>query len=130
MSESAAGPFSGYLYQFEQGLYSLLLLEEATSYLSIEDVDDIAAHSQDGTVLLTIQAKHSISQSGSTFSDNSYSLWRTFEIWLDKLEQGVFDHKTKFVCATNKLIADESLLKKLSKSSLQDSILFIKDKKR
>ena len=130
MSDGAEGSFSGYLYQFEQGLYSLLLLEKATSYLTIEDVDDVATHLQDGTVILTIQAKHSISQSGSTFSDNSYSLWRTIEIWLEKLEQGIFDENTKFICATNKLIAEESLLSKISNSSLEVSIQLIKDKKK
>jgi len=130
MSDSAAGPFSGYLYQFEQGLYSLLLLEEATNYLSIEDVDDVATHLLDGTVLLTLQAKHSISQSGSTFSDNSYSLWRTIEIWLDKLEKKVFNDGTNFICATNKTISEESLIKKISQNSFEDSLLLIKNHKK
>ena len=130
MTDNATGPFAGYLYQFEQGLYSLLQLEESSSYLSIEDVDDVAAHSQDGTVLITLQAKHSISQSGSTFPDNSYSLWRTMEIWLNKIEQGIFDKNTKFICATNKAIPEESLLNRISKTSLEDSILLIKAKKK
>jgi hypothetical protein len=130
MSDSAKGPFSGYLYQFEQGLYSLLLLEEVTNYLSIEDVDDVAAHSQDGTVLLTLQAKHSISQSGSTFSDNSSSLWRTLEIWLDKLEQNIFNDETKFICATNKPISTASLISKFSNDTLENSIQLIKEKKK
>lgn len=130
MSDSAAGPFAGYLYQFEQGLYLLLLLEKSANYLSIEDIDDVATHSSDGTVLLTLQAKHSIAQSGSTFSDNSYSLWRTFEIWLNKLEEGTFNDKTKFICATNKPILKNSLLYKLCHSSLDDSISLIKSQKK
>ncbi|WP_350286906.1 ABC-three component system protein [uncultured Croceitalea sp.] len=129
-TDSATGSFAGYLYQFEQGLYSLLLLEESSSYLSIEDVDDIATHSKDGTVLITLQAKHSISRSGSTFSDNSNSLWRTIEIWLSKIEEGIFDQNTKFICATNKSIPEESLLYKISKNTLEDSIQLIKEHKK
>lgn len=126
MSDIAKGPFAGYIYQFEQGLHVLTLLEHPDNYLSIEDVDDVATHMSNGTVLLTLQAKHSISQSGSTFSDSSYSLWRTFEIWLNKLEDGTFNDKTEFICATNKKVPKTSLIHILSVSSLDDSIIAIK----
>ncbi|MDL5511240.1 hypothetical protein QSE00_05405 [Arenibacter sp. M-2] len=130
MNDKAPGPFAGYLYQFEQGLYSLLLLEDPKAYLSIENVDDVAIHNPDGTVLFTLQAKHSISQSTTTFPDNSYDLWRTIEIWLDKINQGVFNEKTKFICATNKLIPKESLLCKIKHASLDDALSLIAKKKQ
>ena len=130
LNDNASGPLAGYLYQFEQGLYSLLSLEDSNSYLSIEDVDDIAAHKEDGTVLFTVQAKHSISQSGSTFPDNSYALWRTLEIWLDKLGQGTLNSETVFICATNKSIPNDSLIHKLVNANLDEAVSLITEKKK
>jgi hypothetical protein len=63
--------------------------------------------------MLTLQAKHSISSSGATFEDTSTALWRTFEIWIDKLEAGIFNDKTVFVCCTNKIIPTSSLLRRI-----------------
>ncbi|WP_437370509.1 ABC-three component system protein [Maribacter litoralis] len=130
LNDNAPGPFAGYLYQFEQGLYSLLLLEDSSSYLSIEDVDDIAAHKKDGTVLFTLQAKHSISQSGSTFPDNSYALWRTLEIWLEKIGQGILTDKTTLICATNKSIPNDALIYKIVKANLNEALLLLAEKKK
>ncbi|MDF0707657.1 ABC-three component system protein [Flagellimonas okinawensis] len=130
LTDNASGSFAGYLYQFEQGLYSLLLLEDPKGYLSIENVDDVATHNQDGTVLFTLQAKHSISQNGSTFPDNGYGLWRTIEIWLDKISQGIFDEKTKFICATNKPIQKEALVVRIVNSNLDDAMSLIAEKKQ
>ena len=80
MSDSAKGPLAGYLFQFEKALLLLAELDKVTDSISIEDVDDIATHADDGTVLMTIQAKHSISSSGTTYEDTSHALWRTIEI--------------------------------------------------
>ena len=113
-NDSAAGPLSGYLFQFEKALLLLVDLENSTDYISIEEVDDVSTHSADGTVVLTIQAKHCIANSGSPFGDTSIALWRTLEIWIDKLQKGIFDDQTKFQCATNKQISNTSLLYKIA----------------
>lgn len=112
-TDSAVGPLAGYLFQFEKALLLLSELINTTEYVAIEEVDDVSTHEQDGTVLLTLQAKHSISSSGSTFEDTSTALWRTFEIWIDKLEAGTFNTKMQFVCCTNKTIPATSLLTRI-----------------
>lgn len=117
MSDSAKGPLAGYLFQFEKALLLLASLESENDYISIENVDDIASHNENGTVLLTVQAKHSISNSGTTFEDTSYALWRTLQIWIEKLEQNIFDSNTKFICSTNKNIPNTSLLSTIISSS-------------
>ena len=110
VTDTAKGPLSGYLFQFERALLLLSSLETDTDYVSIEDVDDIATHKSDGTVLISDQSKHSISQSGSTFADTSYALWRTFQIWIEKFEAGIFDKNVTFICSTNKPISSNSIL--------------------
>lgn len=122
MSDSAKGPSAGYLFQFEKALLLLSNLDKLDDFISIEDVDDTAVHKADGTVLVTVQTKHSISASGSTFEDTSYALWRTFQIWVEKLEQKVFNNKTQFTCCTNKKIGPTSLLYKIERSSFKQVI--------
>jgi hypothetical protein len=122
MSDSAKGPLAGYLFQFEKALLLISELENLDDFISIEEVDDIATHKEDGTVLLTIQAKHSISSSGTTFEDTSHALWRTLEIWIEKLQSGVFNEDTEFVCCTNKEIALTSLLYKIKDDSFENVI--------
>lgn len=109
-AETAKGPLSGYLFQFERALLLLSGLENNTDYVSIEDVDDIATHKSDGTVLITDQSKHSIAQSGSTFADTSYALWRTLQLWIEKFESGIFQKDVTFICSTNKPISPNSIL--------------------
>ncbi|WP_378185893.1 ABC-three component system protein [Aquimarina sp. W85] len=110
MSDSAKGSFSGYLFQFERALLLLSDLESDSDYISIENVDDIATHKTDGTVLITDQSKHSISESGTTFGDTTYALWRTLQLWVEKTENKIFDNNTIFICSTNKPISKNSLL--------------------
>jgi len=110
MSDTAKGPLSGYLFQFEKALLLLSNLENTNDYISIEDVDDIATHKEVGTVIITVQAKHSISNSGTTFEDTSFALWRTIQIWIEKLKVNIFTDETIFSCATNKKIPATSLL--------------------
>jgi len=110
VADTAKGSLSGYLFQFERALLLLSSLENNTEFVSIEDVDDIATHQSDGTVLITDQSKHSISQSGSTFADTSYALWRTFQIWIEKFESGIFHENVTFICSTNKPVSSESIL--------------------
>ena len=125
MSDSAAGPLSGYLFQFEKALLLLSNLENRTDYITIESVDDIATHAENGTVIMTAQAKHSISNSGTTFQDTSYALWRTLQLWIEKLENKTFNAKTKFICSTNKVIPSDALVNKLKSESADDAIKLI-----
>ncbi len=122
MKDSAKGSVSGYLFQFEKALLLLSSLDHDSDYISIESVDDIASHKENGTVLITNQAKHSITNSGQTFEDTSYSLWRTFEIWIIKLNEKVFNNSTKFVCCSNKEIKEKSLLRYIKQEKFDVAI--------
>jgi hypothetical protein len=127
MSDLATGPLAGYLFQFEKALLLLANLEHLTDYVTIESVDDIATHAENGTVIMTVQAKHSISNSGTTFQDTSYALWRTLQIWIEKLENKTFDDKTKFICSTNKVIPSDALLNKFKSESADNAIKLINE---
>ena len=102
----------------------LVSLKDANESISVENVDDIAVHDGVDTdkIITTVQAKHSLISSGTTFGDTSESLWRTLEIWLQKLENGTFDSETKFVCSTNKVIPDDSLLRKMKSGTFENTI--------
>lgn len=134
MSDSAKAPLTGYLFQFEKALLLLSSLENTDDYISIEDVDDIATHKENGTVIFSIQAKHSISKTGTTFEDTSYSLWRTLQIWINKLEAKTFNNTTTFVCSTNKAIPNESLLHLIQTDIFDNVVLkiekILKDQKQ
>jgi len=115
MSDSAKGSAAGYIFQFEKALLMLSKIENVSHYISVEDVDDIANHTETGTIVMTVQAKHSIVRSGTTFEDTSYALWRTLQIWIEKLEKSIFNSSTTFICSTNKEIPEKSLISKATK---------------
>ncbi|MDX8569921.1 hypothetical protein OZ668_18130 [Elizabethkingia sp. HX XZB] len=123
MSDSAAGSIAGFLFQFEKALVLLATLDNITDVVSIEQVDDVAIQSEEDLALVTVQSKHSISPNGTTFQDTSKSLWRTIQIWIEKLEKGIFNNSTKFVCSTNKKIESHSLLHKIKNLDF-DQVLF------
>lgn len=122
MSDSASGSISGFLFQFEKALVLLATLDNITDVVSIEQVDDVAVQSDEDLVLVTIQSKHSIAPNGTTFEDTSKSLWRTLQIWIEKLESGIFNDSTKFICSTNKKIADHSLLRRILTGSFDEVV--------
>ena len=126
MTDSAKGPGAGYIYQYERALLLLASLEGVDEYISIEMVDDVASHKNEKNVLLSIQAKHSIQQNSTTFKDTSVALWRTFQIWIEKLKNSTYSSTTHFICSTNKPISKTSLLYKLTKQTFDVSILLIK----
>lgn len=113
LSVTAAGSITGFLFQFEKALVLLATLDNTTDVVSIEQVDDVAIQNEEDLVLVTLQSKHSISPNSSTFQDTSKSLWRTIQIWIEKLNSGIFNNSTKFVCSTNKKIGSHTLLYKL-----------------
>ncbi len=126
MSDSASGSISGFLFQFEKALVLLATLNNTTDVVSIEQVDDVAIQNDEDLVLVTIQSKHSIAPNGTTFEDTSKSLWRTFQIWIEKLESGIFNNSTKFICSTNKKVGDNSLLRKIQSDTFEEVIEEIK----
>ncbi|SFE67438.1 hypothetical protein SAMN05518672_10934 [Chitinophaga sp. CF118] len=122
LRDAAQGSIAGFIFQFQ---YALVLLSDLTTSgqsISIEKVDDVGVHNSDGTVILTVQAKHSIAVNGATFRDTGRSLWRTIEIWIKKLKTGVFSKETKFRCTTNKGISTTSLLYKMTTQSFDNVI--------
>ena len=121
-SDTAKGPLAGYLFQFEKALLVISKLEDSKDYISVEEADDIATHEENGTIILTYQAKNSISATGTTFENTSRALWRTFEIWIEKLLTGIFDNNTKFICSTNKKIPNSSLLHQIKNENYSDVI--------
>lgn len=126
MSDSASGSIAGFLFQFEKALVLLATLDNTTDVVSIEQVDDVAIQNDEDLVLVTIQSKHSIAPNGTTFEDTSKALWRTLQIWIEKLENGTFNNSTKFVCSTNKRIPDNYLLRRILTKSFDDVIEDIK----
>ncbi len=113
MAELAPGPASGYIYQFELALATVAGLGHPTDVVSLEKVDDVAVQNEDDLVTLSIQSKHSISPNGTTFEDTSKALWRTIEIWIQKLNSKELDHNTIFITATNKKIVGDALVRKI-----------------
>lgn len=111
MSDSAKGPASGYIYQFELALVELSKMSK-DSILSIEKMDDLAIQDQKGHYILTIQAKHSISMTGSSFASTSPDLWKTMVNWLDKLKSGDVENGNQFKAFTNVKIPSNSIIRK------------------
>lgn len=126
MTDSAKGSISGYLYQFERAFYLLCNLEEEESYISIEKIDDVAVHSEEGVILIVEQDKNSIAASRTTFEDTSKDLWRTIELWIQKIKTKVLNKSTKFQCSTNKKIPDDALVKFMFQN--KNSFDLVKDK--
>lgn len=129
MSDSAKGTISGFLFQFEKALLLLSELKNGDDKVSIENVDDVAVINDD-SVIIAVQAKHSIASNANTFQDSSYALWRTIQIWVKKVEQGIFDENTKFVCCTNKEVKENSLLHNFVNNDIDNSLLKIKELKQ
>jgi hypothetical protein len=95
-------------------------LEHLTDVISIEKIDDVAVQNETDLVTMTVQSKHSISPNGTTFEDTSKALWRTFEIWLEKIKSNELGDSCKFICATNKSIPNDALIRKIKSSPLND----------
>lgn len=126
-SDSAKSSVAGFLFQFERALSILTELTSISHSITIEEVDDIAVEKENGTILIADQAKHSISQSGSTFQDTSYALWRTLELWVEKSQNGIFNKDTKFICSSNKSIPPNSLLYAIAHEDFESVLSKVKN---
>lgn len=124
MKDSAKGPSSGYIYQFEIGLLELTNLNQGEA-ISIEHVDDVAILDAKGTYIFTIQAKHSITTSASNFGNTSEDLWKTLNIWISKLDSGVLKKGNRFKAITNKTIPKNAIIKNFGLKSFNEIILEI-----
>ncbi|WP_417609301.1 hypothetical protein [Owenweeksia hongkongensis] len=111
MSDSAKGPGAGYIYQFELALVELAKMSR-DNVLSIEKMDDLAMQDIKGHYIMTIQAKHSISVTGSTFGNTSSDLWKTLVNWIDKITNGHVGSGNHFKVITNVKIPKNSIIRK------------------
>jgi hypothetical protein len=121
MKDSAKGPSSGYIYQFEIALLELSNLNKSES-ISIEKIDDIAKEDKNGTYTLTVQAKHSITASGKTFGNTSDDIWKTLKIWIDKIKLKILTEKNTFKTITNVEIPSNSIIRKFKSNSFEENI--------
>ncbi|GGK20711.1 hypothetical protein GCM10007962_13550 [Yeosuana aromativorans] len=121
MKDSAKGPGSGYIYQFEIPLLELSKLNKQ-EYVSIEKIDDVAKEDENGTYTLTVQAKHSISASGKTFGNTSEDLWKTIKIWIDKIKLSILSEKNEFKALTNVAFPANSIVRKFNSNSFEENI--------
>jgi len=55
------------------------------------------------------------------------ALWRTLELWVKKIKQGILTGEGRFVCSTNRKIPDESLLRFIKTNSFDDVTEKIKE---
>ncbi|MDM1093723.1 ABC-three component system protein [Myroides odoratimimus] len=124
MRDSAKGPSSGYIYQFEIGLLELAKLNKGEA-VSIEHVDDVAVIDNKGTYMFTIQAKHSITASSSNFGNTSEDLWKTLNLWIAKLESGMLKKENKFIAITNNTIPENAIIRKFSNKRFSEILIMI-----
>lgn len=93
----------GYIYQCEYALYHLLDRDKLTTQISIETVDDVVAHSAQGTPEELLQLKyHRVTQDQSTRSitDRHEDLWKTLRVWSSHIRKGLDPSETSFVLMT------------------------------
>lgn len=115
----------GYLFQPDRALLYLSQLSNRTYSISIELIDDVAIHKSDGSVILTEQDKYSISQTSSTFSDSSKDLWRTLQIWINKINEKILSFDNEFICCSNKKMPTNYILSKISKCDSEENAIDI-----
>lgn len=84
LKHSAAGQYLGYALQPVRLCFHLLTGSE-TDEASIENVEDVALHRADGSILLE-QTKSALT--GNPLSDWSEDFWKTLANWIHTLEQG------------------------------------------
>lgn len=86
-SHSAAGQYLGYGLQTVRFCHYLLTAKNADS-ISIELVDDIGYHSENGNV---VYEQNKSALKGNPLANWSAELWKTLIIWLEGIENGSID---------------------------------------
>lgn len=121
----------GYLFQPDRALLYLSQLSNRSFSVSVELIDDVSIHKSDGSVILTEQDKYSISQTSSTFSDSSKDLWRTLQIWIQKVNEKILSFDNEFICCSNKKMPNNYILSKISRcNSEEDAVSIIENLKK
>jgi hypothetical protein len=92
---SAASSSLGHLYQVRAGL--LLALEDESSLIRIEALDDIEVESTGGKSTL-YQLKHVAT--GSALTNLSRDLWKTIRVWSELVASGLLREEDKLVLMT------------------------------
>jgi hypothetical protein len=109
-ASSAAGPAAGYFYQLRYGLLRALQLHKKhpTGKIAIETIDDVTFVGE--ALQIDTQLKHSIAAKGSL---NKYApgVWRTFSIWLDRMEGDLAEEHEFHLVTTSELSASDPLAK-------------------
>lgn len=125
MLDSAKGPSAGIIFQFEIALLELAQIGIDES-ISIEKMDDIAKEDENGTYICTIQAKHSITLSGTNFGSTSDDLWKTMNIWISKIKSGILKEKNEFIAITNKKVPSNSIIRIFNQQPYDEVLMEIK----
>lgn len=129
MSDSAKGPSSGYIYQFEVALLQLIKLNK-NEFLSIERVDDIAVEDSKGLYVMTIQAKHSISSTATNFGNTSKDLWKTLVLWVKKINQGILTDKNNYIAVSNSTTPKNAIIHSFGKKTFNEICSLIENIKQ
>lgn len=90
---SATGQYLGYALQPVRLFYHLLSCP-ADAEVGLEYADDVSVHSSDGSTLVE-QCKSALKS--NPISDWAEDLWKTFHLWIDNANAGVYNPaKTRF----------------------------------
>jgi len=125
-TDNNKGTPAGFIFQFEIALLELSKLGVNES-ISLEKVDDVAKEDKYGVYNCTIQAKHSIKTSTTSFGNTSVDLWKTFNIWIKKIVDKTVNDDNKFIAITNKSIPRDSILKEINFNNFFDKIIKIRN---
>ena len=101
---------AGYLFQCRLALLLGLQMakKKPNGHISIEKFDDIAFEDTDLSLCL-LQAKHSVN--AKSLDDKSVDVWKTLDIWMNQLAQGIITFSsTKFVLITTSSAPEASAM--------------------
>lgn len=122
---AAADIFAAFDYQWDCFVLQLLDVNDDTTTVSFELLDDV--DKQTGECITLYQIKHSVQKNakGETvnLSNRDTDLWKTISIWMkfiDEQPDGLSSHK--FVLITNKAVAENAFVNALEKFKENQSI--------
>lgn len=122
---AAADIFAAFDYQWDCFVLQLLDVNDDTTTVSFELLDDV--DKQTGECITLYQIKHSVQKNakGETvnLSNRDTDLWKTISIWMkfiDEQPDGLSSHK--FVLITNKTVAENVFVNALEKFKENQSI--------
>lgn len=99
-SHQASAQMLGYLYQVRCALALLLSADSEQTAVCMEKFDDIAFSDDGSSPIELIQLKHHINGHGD-LSDSSVDLWRTLNVWMDAVADGVYPETRYLIITTS-----------------------------